>query len=95
MAPNIYQFIFNNAEERDVVMQGRQWLFDNYLLLVLAWEETESWKISHFNVSLFWIQVWNIPHHWLSIKSGEKIGQMLGIVTDVLIVESGRVEEKH
>lgn len=48
-----------------------------------------------FNVLPMWVQVWHISHHWLSIKTGKKIGNMLGLVQDVMIVESRGKEDSH
>lgn len=36
---NVYQFVFKEAGDREVVMQGRPWLFDNYLMVLHQWQE--------------------------------------------------------
>lgn len=59
------------------------------------WEEKLSWKDACFNFSNFWVQVWNVPPHWLSIETGKKIGGSLGTVKDVLVAELGGKEERH
>lgn len=38
IAQNVYQSTFDDVFERDRVMQGRPWLFDNHLLVLQLWE---------------------------------------------------------
>lgn len=51
IAQNVYQFKIDDTSERDGVMQGRPWLFDNHLLVLQLWEENLSWNEECFNVS--------------------------------------------
>lgn len=95
LAPNVFQFIFQEVANRDDILQGRPWLFDNQLLVLQPWSEILSWKDDSFNVSPFWIQVWHIPPQWFSIATGKKIGNMLGVTRDVLSVEAGGREDRH
>lgn len=39
LTQNVCQFIFRKAEEREQVLRGRPWLFDNFLLVLQPWEE--------------------------------------------------------
>lgn len=50
IAQNVYQFTIDDASERDGVMQGRPWAFDNHLLVLQLWEENLSWNDECFNV---------------------------------------------
>lgn len=63
VAPNVYQFVFEHHLDREKVMLGRPWLFDNQLLVLLPWEEDLQWTDDRFNFSPLWIQVWHIPPH--------------------------------
>lgn len=92
---NVYQFVFKEEADREGVMKGRPWLFENQLLVLRYWEEGRCWKTDSFISSPLWIQVWNIPPHWISIESGRKIGNLIGPVQDVLIVDAGGREERH
>lgn len=94
LTQNVFQFVFKEAWDREVVLQGRPWLFDNYLLVLHQWEEDLKWTDECFNFSPFWVQVWNIPTHWMSLETGRKIGNQLGTVKDVMLVESGGKEER-
>lgn len=73
VALNVFQFVFEDASTREGVMQGRPWLFNNQLLVLLAREENSSWTDDRFSVFSMWIQVCYIPTHWLSIDTGRKI----------------------
>lgn len=75
------------------IIQGYPWLFDNQLLVLQLWSEGLSWKDDVFGRAPFWIQVWYIPPQWFFIDL--KIGSMLRITRDVLLVEAGGKEDKH
>lgn len=92
---NTFQFVFNQASDRDGVMQGRPWFFDNQFLILYPWTEHLTWDDEIFNFTLLWVQVWNIPNHWLSIESGRKIGSFLGTIQDILVVDSGTQAGRH
>lgn len=89
---NIFQFVFKAASEREGILQGRPWFFDNQLLLLQPWEEHLSWKEMSFTSSPFWVQVWNIPYPWISIETGKRIGSILRTVKDVMLVDAGGKE---
>lgn len=93
LTQNIYQFIFKEAGDREMVMQGRPWLFDNYLLVLHYWVENLKWTDICFNSSPMWIQVWHIFAHWSSIETGRKIGNKLREVKDIRLVEAGGADE--
>ncbi|KAK4708219.1 hypothetical protein R3W88_029144 [Solanum pinnatisectum] len=42
-----------------------------------------------------WVQVWNIPLHWISKDVGCKIGNALGGTCDVVIPENGSKEGRY
>lgn len=92
---NVFQFVFKAESDRDSILQGRPWLFDNQLLILHPWEADINWKEFSFTCSPFWVQVWHIPHQWISIETGKKIGGVLGTVTDVMIVDAGGHELRH
>lgn len=95
LAPNVFQFVFKEATEREGILQGHAWLFDNQLIVLHFWTECLCWTDACFNVSPVWIQVWYIPRHWFSIETGLKIGSMTGNVRDVLLVEVGEKEDRY
>lgn len=54
---NVNQFIFNSITERDGILQGRPWFFDNQPLVLHPWCESLNGKMDCFNVCPLWIQV--------------------------------------
>lgn len=92
---NVYQFIFGKAEDREPILRGRPWLFDNFLLVLHPWTEHLCLDDPCFTISPFWVQVWHVPHHWFSLDTGRKIGKSLGSVKDVMIMESGGKEARY
>lgn len=92
---NVFQFVFKEEGDREGIMQGRPWHFDNQLMVLHPWTEGQSWTRVEFNISPIWIQVWNILYHWFSVETGKKIGKLIGPVHDVLLVEAGGKEGRH
>lgn len=92
---NVFQFIFQEVSDRDGILQGRPWLFDNQLLVLKSWLEDQSWKDDGFNISPFWIQVCHIPPQWFSVATGLRIGNMIGTARDVLLVKVGGKEDHY
>lgn len=92
---NIFQFVFTKASDRDGIMKGRPWFFDNQLLILHPWTEEVQWDAMSFTTSPIWVQVWHLPLHWLSIETGKKVGNLLGNTLDVLVVDSGSKEGWH
>lgn len=60
---NVYQFIFTSIAERDEILHGRPWFFDNKLLVVHLWSEKLNKRMDCFNISPILVQVWNTPPH--------------------------------
>lgn len=63
LVQNVFQFVFNEANDKEGILQGRPRLFDNQLIVLHSWTEGLYWTDACFNVSLVWIQVWHIPTH--------------------------------
>lgn len=71
---NLFQFIFENHEDKGKILKGGAWLYDNQLLILKEWKERIEEDITTFTTSDFRIQVWNLPLHWLTKEIGKKIG---------------------
>ncbi|KAK6160207.1 hypothetical protein DH2020_003588 [Rehmannia glutinosa] len=89
---NAFQFVFRNTEDKDKVLTGKPWSFDNQYLLLKAWDEMGNMKVENFNSVELWIQVWNLPLHWVAIDTGFKIGKLFENVLDVIIPEKGSIK---
>lgn len=95
LSQNAFQFVFEDPAGRKEVLSRRPWLYDNQLLVLHPWHEKVQWKDNCFSRSPMWIQICNIPVHWISMETGWKIGKTIGNVLDVLIVEAGWQEDRH
>lgn len=75
---NLFIFQFFNLKDKERVLEGRPWSFDNHLLIL---EETtgdvQPSKIS-FSSSLFWIRVYDIPLNKRIEATAKGIGETMG-----------------
>ncbi|XP_055801627.1 uncharacterized protein At4g02000-like [Solanum dulcamara] len=92
---NFFQFKFKDKETMDKVLFGTPWLYDNFLLNVHPWESGLKSTSSTFNVCDLWVQVWNIPLHWMSTDVGHKIENTLGGIVDIVIPANGSKEGQY
>ncbi|XP_027182378.1 uncharacterized protein LOC113780799 [Coffea eugenioides] len=92
---NLFQFIFINSQDMERVMRGRPWIYDNLPLVVLPWEEGLERRDEAFNKTWIWIQLWNLPIHWITKEIGRKIGGVFSSVKEVIIPNGGGKEGKH
>ncbi|KAK4363420.1 hypothetical protein RND71_018661 [Anisodus tanguticus] len=78
VGPNLFQFVFATKIEVQCVLAGEPWLYDRFLLTLRKWcLEIES-KPELFNVGTMWVQLWNIPVHWMMEDVGKKIENAIG-----------------
>ncbi|KAL3530648.1 hypothetical protein ACH5RR_009970 [Cinchona calisaya] len=95
LGPNLFQFSFKNKEEMTRVFNGRPWIIDNQLIVLNQWKENIEYDKDVFNFSPIWIQVWDLPLHWLSKEVRSIIGGTAGEVLEVLLSESWGKKGKH
>nr|XP_027083817.1 uncharacterized protein LOC113706127 [Coffea arabica] len=95
LGPNLFQFFIPDAESRLRILGGRPWLIDSQILVLNRWEAGIEENTEAFKYAPLWVQVWNLPIHWLSKEVGRKIGKVFREVKEVLISHSGGKEGKH
>ncbi|XP_027103144.1 uncharacterized protein [Coffea arabica] len=95
LGPNLFQFYVPNREDRDRIVGGGPWVMDNQILVMKHWVEGIEDDISAFDLAPFWVQVWNLPVHWISKEVGRKIGAIFQEVKDVLVPQVGGKEGRH
>lgn len=76
-------------------LNGKAWNFDSQFLFLKPWSEETDFLKDNFNRVQLWVQVWNIPNHWLSKKIGFKFKKLLCDVIDGLVPESGSKKVRH
>ncbi|KAL5736787.1 hypothetical protein ACOSQ2_031575 [Xanthoceras sorbifolium] len=86
---NIFAFHFQNALDKNRVLAGGPWNFDNSLLIL---EEPRGWgdisKMS-FSKADFWIQIHNVPLLCMTRNIGLQLGAKIGKVKDMDVGASG------
>ncbi|KAK6130151.1 LOW QUALITY PROTEIN: hypothetical protein DH2020_036067 [Rehmannia glutinosa] len=86
---NLFQFVFASQEDKSKVLGGKSWSFDNQYLLLREWYDNILEHVDSFTSIGLWLQVWNLPYHWITMETGRKIGLKFESVLDVLIPETG------
>lgn len=76
-------FSFRTEHDRNQVMRGSPWSFDNALLLLSATDGKEDPLSVKLETQGFWIRVSGLPPCLLSRAMGRKIGSFLGDVAEV------------
>ncbi|KAL3536911.1 hypothetical protein ACH5RR_000277 [Cinchona calisaya] len=92
---NIFQFTFGNRKDMDRILNSEAWIIDNQLLVVKEWFPGIEENKECFNKVGFWVQVWNLPLHWLNTRVGMKIGEVLGKAKEATIPSFGENEGRH
>ncbi|CAA0833793.1 Unknown protein, partial [Striga hermonthica] len=86
---NKFQFLFQNEEDKEKILNGKTWSFDGQYLLLKNWDPTNLDFQKEEEVIKIWVQIINLPLHWISADSGLKIGRKIGRVLDVLLPGAG------
>ncbi|CAA0831274.1 Unknown protein, partial [Striga hermonthica] len=92
---NIFQFIFGCKEDKEKVLAGVNWVFENQYLVLQDWREGLSFQDPSFNEISLWVQVHKLPLNWLSIEVGQKIGRLFKRIKNVVVVKSGGAQGSY
>ncbi|KAK6141805.1 hypothetical protein DH2020_024455 [Rehmannia glutinosa] len=86
---NLFQFVFASQEDKLKVLGGKSWSFENQYLILREWYDNILDHVESFTSVDLWIQVWNLPYHWITMETGRKIGIKFENILDVLIPKLG------
>ncbi|KAK6145506.1 hypothetical protein DH2020_022326 [Rehmannia glutinosa] len=92
---NRFQFVFKTKEDKCKVLKNRTWIFDNQFLILKEWVECNGQQELDFSLVDVWIQIWDLPHNWISTETGMRIGKMFHSMSDIYIPESGSIKGRH
>nr|XP_027120633.1 uncharacterized protein LOC113737637 [Coffea arabica] len=92
---NLFWFHFESEQEMEKALYGGPWVIDNQLLVIKKWEAGIERKMEVFNRAYLWVQIWNLPIHWMSKAVGFKIGDVFKYVREVIILSSGGKARRH
>ena len=68
---------------------------DNQILVLNRWSEGIDENYGAFVTTPLWVQIWNLPVHWLSKEVGRKIGAVFKDIKDVVISHIGGKDGRH
>ncbi|CAA0843064.1 Unknown protein [Striga hermonthica] len=86
---NLFQFLFQSEEDITKVLKGKAWTFDGQYLLLKEWKKDDiDFKAGEMKIAL-WVQIHNLPLHWLSAEIGIKVGKLFSSVEDVIAPGTG------
>jgi len=77
---NIWLFEFSDEGDKQKVMAGRPWSYDQTLLILNDFD-------GNFSVSPIWLQILNMPLGCMNREVGFQIGSTMGKVEEVAMVE--------
>ncbi|CAA0831374.1 Unknown protein [Striga hermonthica] len=80
---NLFQFIFESEKDKQKVLHGKTWSFDGQYLLLKEWDPKATEFSREEEKIKTWVQVHNLPLHWLTAEMGLKIGKIIGKVLNV------------
>ena len=86
---NLFVFQFTQAAERNRVLKGSPWLFDNYLLALTEFDGSCPASHIQFNRCYFWVQIHRVPLYYMTKETDERVGGTLGNVVSVDVPEHG------
>ncbi|KAF5445787.1 hypothetical protein F2P56_034811 [Juglans regia] len=86
---NCFIIMFINSADRNRVLRGKPWLFDNHLFVLKLFDGFTQPNKINFEEEEFWIQLHNLPLACMSKSVGELIGRSVGEVVDVDVMEDG------
>nr|XP_027067674.1 uncharacterized protein LOC113693318 [Coffea arabica] len=89
------KFNLHNSEDKDRIVEGGPWVIDNQMLVLRRWVEGIEDDYKAFVTAPLWVQLWNLPVHWLSREIGRKIGGVFKEVREVVIPQAGGKEGRH
>ena len=59
----LFQFIFYQEKDMELVMNKRPWIYDGQPLILLKWRTGLEEDEKAMSKKLIWVQIWNIPLH--------------------------------
>ncbi|XP_027155881.1 uncharacterized protein LOC113756396 [Coffea eugenioides] len=95
LGPNLFQFLIPREEEREKILNGGPWILDNQILILRSWEKGIEEDENAFRLAPLWVQVWNLPLHWIAKEVGKKRGSAFEEVKEVIIPQGGGKDGKH
>ncbi|XP_042941294.1 uncharacterized protein LOC122275977 [Carya illinoinensis] len=87
--PNLFVVTFDNQKDKQRVLDGKPWLFDNQLLLLKPFDGFTLPQKMNFDYEAFWVHLNNLPLACMNLEVGTQIGKTIGNVKEVDVREDG------
>lgn len=88
---NLFIFQFRYEEEREMVVSGGPWHFDDHLVVVKKPDKSDRPGRNPLTKALFWVQIYGLPFLSMTENVGKligvKIGRVLEVRTDGVVLE--------
>ncbi|CAA0817405.1 Unknown protein [Striga hermonthica] len=85
IGPNLFQFTFQSKEDKERILQGKSWTFDGQYILLKDWKPENQEFLEEDEKVKIWVQIHDLPLHWITKDLGLKKGGIIGRVVDVLV----------
>ncbi|KAF5454463.1 hypothetical protein F2P56_024125 [Juglans regia] len=86
---NKFVITFANQADKQRILDGRPWLFDNQLFVILPLDGFIPPQQMDFSRERFWVQFHDLPIACMNKAGGEKLGETVGRVLEVELQEDG------
>ncbi|XP_021770736.1 uncharacterized protein LOC110734918 [Chenopodium quinoa] len=80
---NLFVFQFFNIEDKNKVLDGRPWAFDNQILLLKETKADEQPSDVEFNSCSFWIRLIDVPFGRRNKQYAREVGDCIGECLEV------------
>ncbi|KAK6131755.1 hypothetical protein DH2020_034552 [Rehmannia glutinosa] len=87
LGKNLFQFVFKTQSDKKKVLGGKVVNYGSQYLILKEWNDKDDFGPESFTHVDLWVQIWNLPSHWLCADSGIRIGEIFSSVSDVVIPE--------
>lgn len=80
---NLFMFQFRSSEDREIVLNGGPWNFEDRLVLLKELEKRDRPGKDLLTKATFWVQVYDLPFVSMTEKVGYHLGNRIGQVHQV------------
>ncbi|PPS08707.1 hypothetical protein GOBAR_AA11931 [Gossypium barbadense] len=80
---------FGCVEDRSRILNLTPWLFDNYLFSILPFVKGKEINTYEFNMSPFWLRVYNVPLELMDRSTALDVGKAIGPVSNEVNFQYG------
>lgn len=95
LGKNFFQFIFANQQDKLQILNTKAWIFEGQFLILKPWEEDPAFLQASLSKIYLWVQVWNLPAHWISKETELRFNNLFNNILDVLISDEENRKGRH